>query len=128
MVTVGPREVILPKENRYIESSGGNHISKKIYDIYRKLQLPQTYNYNIIMFDGDAYSNDVSRSEFGADWISTKGEGFKAFAHNNCTIISDPYNQKYIDEFCPSTRTIYTKDFVKTFTKNILDILQIALS
>lgn len=128
VVTVGPREVILPKENRYIESSGGNHISKKIYDIYRKLQLPQTYNYNIIMFDGDAYSNDVSRSEFGADWISTKGEGFKAFAHNNCTIISDPYNQKYIDEFCPSTRTIYTRDFVKTFTKNILDILQIALS
>lgn len=128
VVTVGPREVILPKENRYIESSGGNHISKKIYDIYRKLQLPQTYNYNIIMFDGDAYSNDVSRSEFGADWISTKGEGFKAFAHNNCTIISDPYNQRYIDEYCPSTRTIYTKNFVETFTKNILDILQIALS
>jgi hypothetical protein len=80
------------------------------------------------MFDGDAYSNDVESSTFGADWIRTKGEGFKAFAHNNCTIISDPFNREYIDKYCPSTRTIYTRDFVKTFTKNILDILQIALS
>jgi hypothetical protein len=128
VVTVGPQEIILPKENRYICSNGGNHLSRKIFDIFRVLQKPQTYNYNIIMFDGDAYSNDVNRASFGDDWIAEDGMGFRAFAHHNCTIISDSQNHEYIEKYCPSTRTIYTNDFVHEFSKNILDILQIALA
>lgn len=128
VITMGPDEVVLSKNRRHIRSSGGNHLSKKIFDIFRSQQKPQTYNYNIVMFDGDAYSNDVSRRDIGKNWIDETGKGFLAFAHNNCTIISDPYNRGYISRYCPSTRTVYTTNFVKEFEKNILDIMQIALN
>lgn len=128
VITMGPDEVVLPKNKRHIRSSGGNHLSKKIFDIFRSQQKPQTYNYNIVMFDGDAYSNDVNRWGIGKNWIDERGKGFLAFAHNNCTIISDPDNKRYIERYCPSTRIIYTMEFVKEFEKNILDIMQIALN
>ncbi len=126
VVTMGEDEILLDKKARYIESAGGNHLSKKIHRIYRKLQLPQTGNYNIILFDGDAYSNDCSTT---SNWYGQGeyGKGFSAFANNSCTIISDNENKKYIKRYCPNTHTIYTKNYVKELNENVLKALQRAL-
>lgn len=126
VITMGPDEIILDKKARYIDSYGGNHLSKKIHRIYRKLQLPQTGNYNIILFDGNAYSNDCSET---SDWYgdSEKGKGFTAFANNSCTIITDSDNRKYIERYCPNTHTIYTRNYVKELNENVLKALQRAL-
>ena len=127
IITMGdPRnEKILPKDKRMIHSYGGNHLSKKIFDIFRKQQLPMTYNYNIILFDGDAYSNDTF---IPPDIRLPKGEGFKAFAHNNCTIISDDSNQRYISKYCPTTKTIYTHSYCEELYNNIIKVMQKALA
>lgn len=126
VVTTGPDEILLDHNSRYIDSCGGNHLSKKIHTLFRKLQTPQTGNYNIILFDGDAYSNDCSQT---SDWYSTSenGKGFSAFANNTCTIITDPSNRKYIERYCPNTHTIYTTNYVKELYENVLKALQRAL-
>lgn len=126
VVTMGEDEILLDKKARYIDSSGGNHLSKKIHRIYRKLQLPQTGNYNIILFDGDAYSNDCHTT---SDWYGRGeyGKGFSAFANNSCTIITDEQNRKYIDRYCANTHTIYTRLYVKELYENVLKALQRAL-
>ena len=127
IITVGApnREEILPRHKREIEAGGGNHLSKRIFELFRKQQLPQTYNYNIVMFDGDAYSNDCL---IPSDVRLPDGKGFLAFSANNCTIITDYSNKSYIDKWCPTTRTIYTGDFCREFFKNIQQIMALALS
>lgn len=127
VITVGEPsdEKVLPKENRYIQANGGNHLSKQIFDIYRKQQFPQTANYNIIMFDGNAYSNDC---HIPSAVRCVDGAGFAAFNSNNCTIVTDYSNSRYIDKYAPSARTVYTRNFNAEFIKNILLIMQQALS
>lgn len=125
VVTTGEGERILDRDKRHIHSNGGNHLSGEIFDITKKMTKPQTYNYSIVLFDGDAYSNDVSRSRI-KKWLP-KGEGFRAFNSNNCTIISDNDNEPYISKYAPTTRTIYTRNYVKELSKNVLLALQNAL-
>lgn len=125
VVTMGAEEKISPKSNRFIQSGDGNHLSGEIFDIYRKMQLPQTYNYNIVLFDGDAYSNDVYKARV-KKWLPD-GEGFRAFNNNNCMIISDPSNKEYINKYAPSVKVIYTYKYVKELTDNVMKALQNAL-
>lgn len=125
VITTGHNEVLLPRNRRKIHSDGGNHLSKRIFEICRKQQLPQTFNYNIVMFDGDAYSNDCYTP---ANLRLPNGKGFQAFANSNYTIITDRDNMPYIQQYCPTTRTIYTTKFCKEFIKNIQQIMAIALS
>lgn len=125
VVTMGAEEKISSKSNRFIESAGGNHLSGEIFDIYRKMQLPQTYNYNIVLFDGDAYSNDVNRASI-KKWLPD-GKGFQAFNNNNCMIITDPYNEQYITKYAPTVKVIYTYNYVDELTDNVMKALQTAL-
>ena len=125
VVTMGKEEKISPKSDRFIKSGGGNHLSGEIFDIYRKMQLPQTYNYNIVLFDGDAYSNDVYKARV-KKWLPD-GKGFQAFNNNNCMIISDPTNKKYVDKYAPTVKTIYTHNYVAELTDNVMKALQNAL-
>lgn len=125
VITTGAEEKISPKSNRFISSHGGNHLSGEIFDIYRKMQLPQTYNYNIVLFDGDAYSNDVYKPSI-KKWLPD-GKGFQAFNNNNCMIISDPDNKGYIEKYAPTVKTIYTHNYVNELSDNVLKALQNAL-
>lgn len=125
VITMGKEEKISPKSNRFIKSGGGNHLSGEIFDIYRKMQLPQTYNYNIVLFDGDAYSNDVYKPCV-KKWLPD-GKGFQAFNNNNCMIITDSQNKEYIEKYTPTVKTIYTHDYVDELSDNIMKALQNAL-
>lgn len=125
VVTMGATEKICPKANRFIASNGGNHLSGEIFDIYRKMQLPQTYNYNIVLFDGDAYSNDVNFASIKKRLPN--GKGFQAFNSSNCMIISDPDNEAYITKYAPTVKVIYTRDYVDELTNNVMKALQNAL-
>lgn len=125
VITTGPMEMLLPRDRRRIRSIGGNHLSKRIFEICRDQQFPQTFNYNIVMFDGDAYSNDCSIS---SSLRLPNGKGFQAFANSNYTIITDEENAPYIKKYCPTTRTIFTTDFCEEFIKNIQQIMATALS
>lgn len=113
---VGEKLVTTPRE-RVIRCRGGNNIDDNIYGIYRSLQKPNTYNYNIVLFDGDAFTNANRRP-------SKTKNNFKAFDFANCTIISDEANRYYIEGTVNRAKTIYTKQY----TNELLDNLKTVLS
>ena len=84
-------------KERYIEAYGGNSLRKSLFDLVRKAQKPNTFNYNIVMFDGRAYSGNENKN-------------FAAFNRKNLTIISDDSNKKAINEFCPEVNKIFIND------------------
>ena len=124
VITINYKVKLLDRNKRYIHCDGGNHMDKDIFDIFRRQQFPMTCNYNIVMFDGDAYSNDCSRT---AKWVPD-GYGFLAFAQNNVTIVTDTDNRQYIKKYCPTTRTIYTDRYNEELKDNIIKVLYQALS
>jgi hypothetical protein len=102
-----------PRE-RVLLCGGGNDISDRAKDIFRKLQKPSTYNYNIVLFDGDAFSDGCSRHH----------KNFGAFDSSNCTIISDRDNERYISKYIHSAKVIYTKEYTKELINHIINTLQ----
>lgn len=108
----GQRVSESPKD-RVLSCGGGNYITPDIFETYRKLQKPSTYNYNIVLFDGDAYS----------DSRKGKRDGFRAFDFNNCTIISDPYNERYIKGRVSKAKVIYTDKYTDELLTNIKNTL-----
>ena len=109
----GERGVQSPKD-RVLDCDGGNCLDSKIFEIYRKLQKPNTYNYNIVLFDGDAYSSG---------YRGQKRDGFRAFDFSNCTIISDRENERYISKWVTKAKVIYTKQYTKELLTNIQNTL-----
>lgn len=101
-----------PKD-RVLHCSGGNDLDNKIFDIYRSLQKPNTFNYNIVLFDGDAFSSG-SHSHY---------KNFRAFDFNNCTIISDEENRRYIEKTVKKAKVIYTKKYTEELLVNIKNTL-----
>lgn len=108
----GERVVQSPKD-RVLYCDGGNDLDDRIFEIYRKLQKPNTYNYNIVLFDGDAHSSSCGR----------KRDGFRAFDFSNCTIISDRENERYISKSVTKAKVIYTKQYTKELLVNIENTL-----
>ena len=109
---IGER-LVQDKRHRIFKADGGNRLDKETYELYRKLQKPNTYNYTIACFDGDACS-DGGRGD----------HGFGAFDHNNCVIISDYDNERYIRNDVHSARVIYTRDYTNELIKNVVDALE----
>jgi len=85
-------------KERYITADGGNTLKKTLFDLVRKAQKPNTFNYNIVMFDGRAYEYDKDRKNFGA------------FNRKNLTIISDESNKSGINEYCSEANKIFIND------------------
>lgn len=126
VITTNTYSQVLPKGKRFIECGGGTYLGTVIEDIYRKQQKPQTYNYNIVLFDGDAYCSRPSGRNNRE--YNNRGQGFATFANSNCTIISDTDNKTYIERYAPNTRTIYTNNYPTELFDNILKVMQRALS
>lgn len=101
-----------PKD-RVLDCGGGNNLTPDIVETYRKLQKPNTYNYNIVLFDGDAFSDSRSRVR----------DSFRAFDFNNCTIISDRENEQYIRPHVSRAKVIYTKKYTDELLTNIKNTL-----
>lgn len=112
-------EKILPTKARFINSSGGNDLDEEIYSIFRSLQKPMTNVYNIVLFDGDAFSD--------APKYRWDGHTFSAFDAVNTTIISDEYNRCYIDKSVSKARVIYTDDYAVELQQEVFNALKVAM-
>ena len=109
---IGQRVAQSPKD-RVLNCDGGNCLTDSIFEIYRKLQKPNTYNYNIVLFDGDAFSSGTKAYH----------KNFRAFDFNNCTIISDRDNERYIAKTVKKAKVIYTREYTKELLTNIQNTL-----
>lgn len=110
---------VLDNGCRAIKANGGTQLTRDIEPMFRRLQKPQSMNYNIVMYDGDA---DPDRN------VAGKENAFGVFDKSNCFIISDYENQRHIEKAVKGARVVYSDDYVNELKDNVLKALSLALS
>lgn len=113
----------IAKEDRILECNEGTHLTSDIFNQFKSLQKKNTFNYNILLYDGyccctDTYSYYESFSE--------EENNFRAFNGSNVTIISDYSNKDNINSACPNAKKVYSNQYTKELQKNIEQALKIA--
>ena len=103
---------------RKMMADGGNDIPDNMKEIMIKMQKQNSCNYNIILFDGDAFSDSPRGKN------ATKV--FRAFDMKQTTLITDPDNERYIKTPFTSTKVVVTRNYTKELTDNIIKALTIA--
>lgn len=106
--------------SKLFESDGGNCLNSNMYDIFKRHQMRNSNNFNIVLFDGDAHSNDWGNERLGPDGKDC----FGAFDSPNTIIISDRDNTNYINESVTKARVVITRNYCSEFIKNILVLLE----
>lgn len=102
------------------DSTGGNRINSDIFPIFKKHQKPQCNNFNIVLFDGDAYSDDSRRGSY-----TGVKNNFSAFDSEETIIISDTDNVKYIEPSISKAKVKYIKrNYCETFIEEVLTLLE----
>ena len=103
---------------RKMVADGGNDIPDNMKEILMKLQKPQTCNYNIILFDGDAICNR---------WGHYDGNKlFGVFDMKQTTLITDPDNEQYMNPPFTSAKVVVTQNYTKELIDHIIHALTIA--
>lgn len=119
LVTCGMGERLETKKDRIMECRGGNKLDHDVFDLFKKLQFAGQTNYNIVLFDGDAFSDYYNNKE------ATKAhKNFGAFNASNVTIISDYDNKNAIEQYACSAKKIFTYDYANELCKNVMNALQ----
>lgn len=103
-------ELITDKAKIGLTCDDGTKLDYDAIELYRKLQKPSTYNYNIVLYDGSCYDRRYN-------------DAFKAFNHSNTTIISDISNREEIERYAPNAKQIITKRYTENLLNNIVDTL-----
>jgi len=103
---------------RQMEAWGGNSIPENMKEILMKLQKPQTCNYNIILFDGDACCNDMGTRDCN--------KAFSVFDMKQTTLITDPDNEGYMNPPFTSTKVVVTENYTEELIEHIIHALTIA--
>lgn len=116
LVTCGMGQKLHKRHERELYCTGGNDLTPSIFEIFKKLQYKQSSNINIVLFDGDAYS-DTSRF--------AKHDTFKAFDTANSTIISCDDNVSYISAYVKTAKVIYTHKYVEELYDHVIKSLEI---
>lgn len=105
---------------RKMTASGGNSIPENMKEILAKLQKPQTCNYNIVLFDGDACCNDMYDRDCN--------KAFRVFDMKQTTLITDPDNEEYMNPPFTSTKVVVTQNYTKELIDHIIHALTIAFA
>lgn len=103
-------KLITDKAKVGLTCDDGTALDYDAIELYRKLQKPSTYNYNIVLYDGSCYDRRYN-------------DAFKAFNHSNTTIISDVSNRDEIERYAPNAKQIITKRYTENLLDNIVDTL-----
>ncbi len=106
--------------DRLMKAWGGNEIPENMKEVLMGLQKPQTCNYNIILFDGDAMCNNRELRT-----IAQQRKRFGVFDMKQTTMISDPDNEEYMENFT-STKVVITQDYTAELIKHITNALTVA--
>jgi len=109
IVHCGVGEILQDKNHRLINPNGGNRVDENFGKIFRTLQKGNTYNYNIILFDGDCEPDN--------DMV------FCCADTCNTTIIAERSN-KYIFDKMKTAKIIYTTRYADELYENVFIALQ----
>lgn len=103
---------------RKMVANGGNAIPDNMKEILMKLQKPNTCNYNIVLFDGDA----ICQGYHGKDLCKV----FSVFDMKQTTLITDPDNESYMKPPFTSTKVVVTQNYTDELIDHIIHALTIA--
>lgn len=108
------------RERRMV-ANGGNCVPENMKQILLGLQKPQTCNYNIILFDGDAMCNNHDcRTDKQYE------DRFRVFDMNQTTLITDPDNEQYMGDGFTSAKVVVTTSYTEELVRHITNALTIA--
>ena len=116
LVTMGLSERLESKKNLFFKASGGNDFGHDIHELYKKVQSKNAVNYNIVLFDGDAFSDSYFKTE--------SQKNLTVFNNSNTTIISDPDNKSSITRHCRRSKNIITYNYTDELYKNVMETLR----
>lgn len=117
VVTIGMDERLLPKNNRTFSAYGGNAITPKMTSIYNSLQSTQTEVINILLFDGECYT----------DCAFENCKYLGCFNNKKSVIISEDSNKRAFDKYIPGVKVKYCTNFTDELYKSIITSLQIMM-
>ena len=103
---------------RKMIANGGNDIPDDMKEILMKLQKPQTCNYNIILFDGDAICNRYDNYD--------GNKLFGVFDMKQTTLITDPDNEQYMNPPFTAAKVVVTQNYTEELIDHIIHALTIA--
>ena len=107
------------RERRFV-ARGGNTIPSDMKERFIKRQLPNTCNYNVVLFDGDCFSDEWCKDE-------EKLRRFGAFDYKQTTVITDPDNKHLVKNFHAS-KVVVTDNYTDELIKHVTKALTIAFA
>lgn len=107
-------------KERWFEAEGGNTIPSNMRDILVKMQKPNTCNYTIVLFDGDALSDSYGMSD------AERNTRFHTFDRKQLTLITDEDNKRYMRKAFTSAKVVVTQKYTDELVKHILQTLTVA--
>lgn len=116
VITLNTELVEWPNTHHEFRCSGCNKIPKELKDVVRRHLKPQTNNYNIVLFDGDAHSGE-------GRCTPSENDNLRFFDMPNTIIISDDENKKYFDKCIKGVHVVYTKNYYDTFVDHLINLL-----
>lgn len=117
VVTIGMDERLLPKNNRTFSADGGNAITPKMTSIYNSLQSTQSEVINILLFDGECYT----------DCAFENCKYLGCFNNKKSVIISEDSNKRAFNKYIPGVKVKYCTNFTDELYKSIITSLQIMM-
>lgn len=119
LITCNVGEQLKRHNERYIGCGGGNWLDEDIIPIWRKVQKLNTSNYNIVLFDGDAYTD--------SHLLPIAPAPMTVFDYSNVTLITDPSNEDEAKE-CKRAKVVVTYDYAEELERYVKRAVQFALS
>ena len=106
--------------SRRYYASGGNKIPEDMKQRLIKRQKNGTCNYNIILFDGDALSDDYDLK------TPEKIKRFHTLDYKQTTLIIDDENKVYLGDGFHSSKVVVTKNYTDELLNHITKAITIA--
>ena len=104
---------------RKIVCRGGNNLPDDMKNTFLKLQKPNTCNYNIVLFDGDAFSDCYGNND-------RCRRIFKTFDYKQTTLITDDDNVQYMKPEFTTAKVVVTNNYTAELISHIINALMIA--
>ena len=115
LVSMGMKNQVRNRHDLEVMCAGGNNLDTTIFDAFRRVQTPNTTVYNIVVFDGDAFS----------DCYPIDYSVMKVFNSPNTIIISDIENEPSIVKYSPRSKNIIVRsNYANELENNIIKTLK----
>ena len=119
LITCNVGEQLKRRNERRIGCNGGNWLDENVIPIWRKVQKLNTSNYNIVLFDGDAYTD--------SHILHTAPAPMTVFDYGNVTLITDPSNEDEAKK-CKRAKIVVTYNYTEELERYVKRAVQFALS